>query len=215
MLLFYLRGAIRSLRRTPVLSGVMVIDLALGLAIFMMAFTAVDSHTRDPITGRADLFHVDWGTAPEVDLESVEAFQRVLALVPHMLLSYSDAERLSAHPAATRSARTFTSRVALGQGAESVQSAARFCTRELFAMFELQFQFGGPWSAADERSGAPRIVLDHGTNRRLFAGKDSVGQALLIDGRAYRVAGVLAAARERLRAYDFALVTGEAVYLPF
>lgn len=215
MLPFYLRGAVRSLRRTPVLSSVMVVDLALGLAIFMMAFTAVDSHTRDPITRRADLFHVDWGTAPELDLESIESFQRVLAMVPHMLLSYADAERLAAHPAVARSARTFTSRLALGHDGKRIESAARFCTRELFAMFELRFQFGGPWSAAAERGGALEIVLDHTTNQRLFGGRNSVGKALLIDGRAFQVVGVLAAARHRLRAYDFALVPGDAVYLPF
>ncbi len=212
---FYLRGAIRSLRRTPVLSTVMVVDLALGLAIWVLAFAAVDSHRRDPITANKGLFHVDWGSAPEAEIATADNFRRLLAHAPHMLLSYGDAERLSRHPAVARRAKTFTSRIALEAGGERIDSAVRFATGELFPMFELGFLFGGAWSEAAERDRAPVIVLDHGSNQRLFGGADSVGRSVAIDGRAFRVAGVLAEEPERLRAYDFTIVNVPAVYLPF
>jgi putative ABC transport system permease protein len=132
-----------------------------------------------------------------------------------MLLSYGDAERLSRHPAVARRAKTFTSRIALSAGGERVDSPVRFATHELFPMFELGFRFGGPWSDAAERDRQPVVVLDHGSNERLFGGGNSVGRSLAIDGRPFRVVGVLAAAPKRLRAFDFAIVNVPAVYLPF
>ena len=49
MLLFYLRRAFMSLRGTPFLSGIMIVNMALGLAIWTVARMAVVSQTRDPI----------------------------------------------------------------------------------------------------------------------------------------------------------------------
>ena len=215
MLFFYLRRAVRSLRRTPVMSAVMIVDMALGLAIWTIAYTAVSSHTRDPMRTSGRIFHVDWGTAPAVELRGVDRYQQVLAHAPHMLLSYRDAARLSRHEAVARSTRTFTSRLAVSVQQQHVETAARFCTRDLFALFELPFRHGGAWDAAGERALAPEIVLDDASNRLLFDGENSVGRIVEIDGQGYRVRGVLAAMPERVRAYDFALTTAPAIYLPF
>src|SRR5262249_6622147 len=137
-----------------------------------------------------------------------------LALAPHMVLSYGDADRLSRHPAVARRAKTFTSRIALSAGGERIDNAVRFATRELFPMFELGFRYGSSWSQAEEGGRAPVIVLDHASTQRLFGGGNSVGRSVTIDGRAFRVVGVLDAAPERLRAFDFAIVNAPAVYLP-
>ena len=215
MLLFHLRRALRSLRRTPVLSSIMILDMALGLAVWTVAYAAVSSHTRSPLGGRDRVFHVDWGTGPGVELGAVDRYQQVLAHAPHMLLSYRDAALLAEHESVARSARTFTSRLALTASAGTIETAVRFCTRDLFALFELPFRFGDPWDAAAERSLAPAIVLDDATNRALFGGRNSVGSTLEIDGQGYRVTGVLAPTADRVRGYDFSLTTAHAVYLPF
>src|SRR5687768_16980602 len=145
MLFFYLRRAVRSLRRTPVMSGIMIMDMALGLAIWTIAYTAVSSHTRPPLAGGDRLFHVDWGGDPGVELGALDRFQQVLAHAPHMLLSDRDAERLAGHAAVARHAKTFTSKLAVGTPTGSVESAVRFASHELFALFELPFRYGRAW----------------------------------------------------------------------
>jgi putative ABC transport system permease protein len=96
-----------------------------------------------------------------------------------------------------------------------VETAVRFCTRDLFALFELPFRHGRAWDAAAERRLAAEVVLDDASNRLFFGGGNSVGRTLEIDGQGYRIIGVLAPLPRRVRAYDFALTTAPAIYLPF
>src|SRR5262245_57189521 len=128
MLLFYLRRTTRSLRRTPGLSSVMIINMALGLSIWMIAYTAVDSHGRLPVKHAERLFHVEWGTAPSYDLSEAEMYEHAQALAPHFLLSDGDARALSQHSAIEDSARTFTSHLAVRVGKRDVPTAVRFAT---------------------------------------------------------------------------------------
>jgi putative ABC transport system permease protein len=59
------------------------------------------------------------------------------------------------------------------------------------------------------------VVLDAGTQRSLFGGASALGREITIDGRPFRVAGVLKAKPQELRAYDFAFDVSPAIYLPF
>lgn len=215
MLSFYLRRTIHSLRRTPGLSAVMIVNMALGLSIWIIAYTAVAAQRRVPLVERGTLFHVDWGTVPQGDLTGLESYQRVQALVPHLLLSPADADRLARHAAVRRHAKTFTSHLSV-EGPRGVErTAVRFCTRELFGLFELPFKYGSVWTAEAEQGGAAMIVLDHGSNQRFFGGHNSVGRVLEIDGRSFVVRGVLAATPARLRAYDLSFTVEPAIYVPF
>lgn len=214
MFAFYLRRALGSLRRTPVLTAVMIVDVALGLGVWAIARSAVDAQHRYP-TGRApNVFHVDWGTAPEFDSAGVDGWQRVLSVTPHMLLSYRDAEQLTRHPAVERHAATFTSQLVVVGPNGRHHVAARFASRELFDMFELEFAAGGAWSAEEEHGGRAAVVLDTGTQRALFGAASALGRSVTVDGRTYRVRGVLKAKPHQLRAYDFSFDTLPAIYLP-
>jgi putative ABC transport system permease protein len=211
---FYLRRAVRSLRRTPVLSSVMILDVALGLAVWALAFSSVDAQTRAPHAGAGHVYHVDWGTAPSFDTSGLDNWQRVMSNTPHLLLPYSDALQLSRHPAVARHALTFSSKLVMSGPAGRHCMQTRFATPQLFALFGLRFAEGGPWSDGDERLRAPVIVLDAGSKRALFGAEPALGRSVTIDGRAFRVGGVLAAAPHDLRAFDFSFDTLPAVYLP-
>src|SRR5690349_10580898 len=135
---FYLRRALRSLRRTPVLSTVMIVDVALGLGVWTLAFTAVDAQTRFPPGRARNVYHVDWGTTPEFDPASLDGFVRVLSITPHMLLPYGDAQRLGAHRSVARHAATFTSQLAVSAPTGRHCLPVRFSEHALFGMFELE-----------------------------------------------------------------------------
>jgi putative ABC transport system permease protein len=215
MIAFYLQRTLHSLRRTPGLSSVMIANMALGLAIWIVAYTAVAAHGRLPLTHSDNLFHVDWGTLPASEPISGESHQRIMALAPHLLVSDRDATRLGEHPAVRRSARTFTSRLSARSEDEFLTTAVRFSTHSLFPMFELPFRHGKAWDAAAEASGSAVVVLDDESNERFFGGENSVGRSLEIDGERFRVAGVLAPTPTRMRAYDFSFTLAPAIYLPY
>lgn len=214
---FYLRRTLQSLSRSPGLSAVMIVNMALGLAIWIIAYTSVEAQRRVPVTEHGTLFHVDWGSQPDGELEGLENYQRVQALAPHVLLSSVEADALAAHDAVRRHAKTFTSRLSVAGPRGMQPSAVRFCTRELFSLFELPFAFGGAWPSPTEGPGEPHadVVLDHASNQRFFGGQNSVGRSLLIDGKPFRVAGVLASTPTRLRSFDLAFSVAPAIYLPF
>jgi putative ABC transport system permease protein len=214
MFSFYLRRALHSLRRTPVLTAVMIIDVALGLAVWTLAYTAVDAQQRYPAERARNVYHVDWGTLPSFDPQALDQWQGVLSVAPHLLLSYGDAERLSRHPTVARHAKTFTSQISLDAPTGRHCVTARFATHTLFDMFELDFAAGQAWSAADEDARRDLVVIDAGTRRMLFGGGQALGRELSIDGRAFRVAGVLKETPQELRAYDFSFDTSPAIYLP-
>jgi putative ABC transport system permease protein len=215
MIAFYLQRTLHSLRRTPGLSSVMIANMALGLAIWIIAYAAVAAHGRLPLTHSDNLFHVDWGTLPASELTGSENHQRILALAPHLLLSDRDANRLGDHPSVRRSARTFTSRLSVRSEGEFVTTAVRFSTHALFGMFQLPFRHGKAWNAAAEASGSAVVVLDADSNERFFGGENSVGRSLEIDGERFRVVGVLAPTPTRMRAYDFSFTLAPAIYLPY
>lgn len=62
---------------------------------------------------------------------------------------------------------------------------------EFFPMLDVPFQFGSGWSAADDAEGAPAIVISASLNQRVFGGDNSVGRNIDLDGKDYRVIGVM------------------------
>jgi putative ABC transport system permease protein len=64
-------------------------------------------------------------------------------------------------------------------------------TRDAFAMFDIPFVDGGPWSAGDDADGADVVVLGVALAERLFGSAQAIGQTLRINDRGYRVVGVM------------------------
>jgi putative ABC transport system permease protein len=58
-------------------------------------------------------------------------------------------------------------------------------------MFGTPFLHGHGWTAAEDASSAPVVVLSKELNQRVFGGADSVGRSLRLDDADYRVVGVL------------------------
>jgi putative ABC transport system permease protein len=62
---------------------------------------------------------------------------------------------------------------------------------EFFPMLDVPFLFGGGWPASDDTAGAPVIVISDGLNQQVFGGDNSVGRSIDLDGKDYRVIGVM------------------------
>jgi putative ABC transport system permease protein len=104
------------------------------------------------------------------------------------------------------------------EGLKPYQIVSRFTNADFFPMFDVPFLFGSAWDADADRNAQPVVVLSKRTNRKIFGGQDSVGRTVELDGKVYKVVGVLDDWAPIPRYYD--LTTGafdepEDIYLPF
>jgi putative ABC transport system permease protein len=59
-------------------------------------------------------------------------------------------------------------------------------------MMDVPFRFGSAWSKVADKEGSNEVVLGDELNHKVFHGANSVGQEIRLDGRTYRISGVLA-----------------------
>src|SRR5690606_33291183 len=95
---------------------------------------------------------------------------------------------------------------------------ARYASSDFFAMFDVPLRHGRGWTAAEDEAKARVAVISKELNDKEFAGADSTGRTLRIDGNDFRIVGVLDAWRLVPRFYDLYndnYGPTEDVFLPF
>jgi putative ABC transport system permease protein len=196
MFAYHLRIAWKSLKRTPVLSALLVAGIALGIAVATGFVAAHQILSRDPIPQKSSrLYYVQldaWNPERPWDDERPEE-------APDQL-TYRDAVALmDGGPAVRRSAMfkanlTYHPHESSGAGAEArpFRAITRLAFSDFFGMFDAPFRYGAPWSAQADAGPEAVIVLSDGLNQRLFGGENSVGKRVRVQDREFTVVGVLA-----------------------
>ena len=184
---YYVWLALVSLRRNPVLTALMVVVIALGVAMSMTAFTVLVVMSRDPIPHKSQqLFAV------QVDNGGPRS-RKPGDNEPPAQLTYRDATALLDSHQATRQVAMHQVSLTVTPADPAMKPfpiAARATSADFFSMFEVPMLFGHGWRAADETAGAARVVLSRKLNERLFGGTDSIGKSVNLDGAWYQVVGV-------------------------
>lgn len=191
MLAYQVRIALKSLRRTPVLSALLVAGIALGVAVATTFVTTYATVAGNPVPTKSDrLFAVQldaWSPQRPWDDDEPEE--------PPDQLTWRDATALLASDIPTYHTAMHKAGLMVhpgGEGQRPFRALTRMTRGDFFPMFDAPFLYGGGWDrAADERPEAV-AVLDEATNRRLFGGEDSVGRSVRIEDRDFTVVGVLA-----------------------
>ena len=214
MFAYYLRLALRSLKRNLVLTSLMIVAVAVGIGASMTVYTVFRLMSGDPFPDKSSQLFV-----PQIDNWGPD--ERGKDGEPPDQLSYRDANALmQAHAAPHQTAMYST--VFIVSPADPAQKPfhvpARATYRDFFSMFEVPFLYGGAWTAADDSNRANTVVISRSLNDKLFAGADSVGKTVTLDARDYRVVGVMDNWNPQPRAYD--VVSGsfdkvEDVLVPF
>ncbi len=216
MLLYNLWIASKSLRRTPWLSVLIVAVIGLGIAVSTSFITIYHVLAQDPIPHRSDLIHY-------VRMDSWDPQRSYPGDVPQppTQITYQDMRNIMRSEIPARQTGTFRSVMFVHPDPKvgrPYQANVRMVFADFFAMFDVPFQYGGGWDrSADERPEAV-AVIDQETNRKLFGGRDSVGQTIRMEDREFKVAGVLARWRPVLRMYDLtqsAVQAPEPIFIPF
>jgi len=200
---YYLQLALRSFARSPGTTALMIIAIALGIGVSVVTVSVYHLLSGNPIWWKNDRLYA-------VTMDSYPLVLPPALHIPHLeagppRLTYRDATYLFSSDIPRRKVIMYSATGALTGGSAQhapVRVTTRVTTPDFFAMFDVPFLYGGPWSASADFAGAPVIVLSREENERIFGGANSVGRTLRWNDHIMRVVGVLDSWAPLPRFYD-------------
>jgi putative ABC transport system permease protein len=188
MLGYYLALGVRHLRRNPALTALMVVTLAVGIAASMATYTVLRTMTGDPMPHKSDRLFV-----PLLDIRPNDGSDPEPE--PPGLLSYNDVVALRDARKAARQSALMRIGPVIDAGRGDVPpflGEGLAIDADFFAMLEVRFVRGGPWTLDDDRRAARVVVLTQKIADRVFGSTDPVGKTVRIGGQDHVVTGVIA-----------------------
>jgi putative ABC transport system permease protein len=201
MFAYNVKRALKSMRRNPIMTGLMVAAIGVGIGVSMTTLTVHYLMSGNPIPSRSDvLFAVtmdNWDPLRAFDDDYPER-------APHQV-TFHDAERLLALGEARRQTAMFESGLIVepaGVDDLPFEVGARVTDGDFFPMFDVPFLYGNGWDESADRSAEHVVVLTKALNERLFGGEDSVGRRIRMKDAEFQVVGVIDTWDPTPRFYD-------------
>ena len=215
MFIYNLRLALLSMRRNPVLTILMVSAIAIGIGMSTTTLAIYHVMCGNPIAYKNDQLYAvqldGWDANDPYDGPNGAPTQ----------VTYLDATALMRAAKAPRQTAQFVSALTVQPDNPAIKPylvVARVAYTDFFPMFDVPFQYGGPWSKDADRGAQQVVVLSQETNEKLFGGANSVGKEITLENRRFQVVGVTKAWHPTPKFYDLengALDDGEDMYIPF
>ncbi len=215
MLGYHFRLAWHSMRRNPVLTGLMIAAIGVGVGAFMTVLNVYHVSSKNPVAHKNEqLYHVQ--------LDSMDmGFNWEENREPRDQISYIDTLNLLRDGEGIRQAASF--KTGFGISTEDheglpIRAVGRATTPDFFAMFDVPFLAGGTWQQEDAFTAPQVVVLSKALSERLFGSTDSVGEKVLLDEDFYEVVGVIDDWSPSPKFYDLtngSWLAAEEVFVPF
>ena len=211
---YYVELALRSLRRNRVLTGLMVVAIALGIGASMTTLTVLYLLSGDPMPGKSH-------TVYRVQLDAAGKQGFTPGEEPDDQVTRFDAEALVRARKADAQAMMTGGSVAVEPqrtGLDPFYVDSRYTSADFFSMFEAPFLFGTGWSAAEDDSRARIAVISKELGEKLFGEGSAVGKSVRLDGNDLRIVGVLDHWRPTPHFFDVNIgryAESEQVFVPF
>ena len=171
---YYLMLGVRSLRRNPYLTALMVLTLAIGVAASVSTLTILHAMSGDPIPGKSERLFV-----PQFDLNPKEGYIPGADDVD-MQMSYIDANNLLRSGQGERRSALYGVSMPLEPPRSDIaafNASGLAATRDFFAMFDVPFRHGQAWSEQDDARRANVVVLSSEVAEKLFETRSSLDRA--------------------------------------
>lgn len=186
MFAYYFQLGLRSLRRNPMLTALMVMAIGFGVAASMTTYSVFRATSNNPIPQKSSqLFAVQIANWKPSDLDNGD---------PPNALTYTDVTHLErAHKAHRETALYPISPSVIPADAHQLPfiEASYAVDSDAFGMFDIPFLYGGAWTREQDQARAAVVVISRKLNDKLFGGANSVGRNVNLGGHDYRVAGVI------------------------
>jgi putative ABC transport system permease protein len=219
MILYELRLAAHAFKRSWLLTSVIVGALAVGIGVTMVTVTLYHTMSAHPIREKENsLFAVTLDS--KSDDPALNRFDRYPGYPPFQL-TYADAQALFRSEIPQRKVMMYKSERVLDaqdSATRPFRATVRLTTADFFSIFNVPVRYGASWNRTADEGPESVAVISRRANERIFGGINSVGRTITVDGRAFRVVGVMDEWLPRPKFYDLnngAFDLPEDVYLPF
>jgi putative ABC transport system permease protein len=193
-LAFQLRLAARDLRRHPGLSLAIFVGLSLSGAIWTTANCHYIRVRRELPDLGPSLHHVELDHRRGVARPREGPWDGMGGLAARLRVTAAEHAVLSGSGIPSRQAATGRARLLVAGGDQPLARpvSARFAGGDFFALFAPELAEGRPFSADEDGRGEAVVVLGKRLRRQLFGDGPAVDSQLLVEGRPFRVLGVMA-----------------------
>ncbi|MFZ6746087.1 ABC transporter permease [Undibacterium sp. JH2W] len=201
MLQYYFLLGIRSLRRNPALTALMVLTLAVGVAASVSTLTILHMMSGDPIPQKSSRLFI-----PLMDNGPLKGYTPGEEPNDNQM-SYRDARNLLAGTIGERRTALYGIDIAIEPARKDLPAMASegvATTRDFFSMFDTPFLYGQGWAENDDAKAADVVVLGNKLAEKLYGKSNPVGQYLTMLGHQFQIVGVLATWEPSPRFYRFA-----------
>ncbi len=188
MFAYYFQLGVRSLRRNPVLTALMVMAIGFGVAASMITYSVFRATSNNPIPSKSSQLFVpqvdNWGPEDNVHRKGE----------PPNAMSYQDAVALMREHRAPRQTVLYPlglSIIPADANKAPFHENTYAAYADTFKMFDIPFIYGGGWTADEDNAHAQVAVIGKQLNDKMFQGQNSVGKELNLDGRSYKIVGVM------------------------
>jgi len=216
MFSYYLKLSWLSIKRTPMLTTLMIVAIGLGIGVSMTVLTVNYMMDKDPIPSKShELYHVQLYTYGKGQSNS-----RTTDEFPYQI-TYQDAmniHRSDIPHKKTRSLATGFSVIPESIDQAPFLQSARAIDSDFFEMFNIPFINGSVWDKSVDTNGKNVVVIGKELNERMFNGENSVGRQINLSSVVYTVIGIIDHWQPAPRYYDLnngSFNESEMIFVPF
>src|SRR5215217_9547823 len=160
MLTYNVKIALKSLRRNPIMTALLIGAIALGICVSTTFIALRHVLEKDPLPGKSAAMHY-------VRLDNWDPQRAYVAEDPKSLpsqLTYRDARALLQSKIPTHQTASYKTNLFIFPDPKMGRPFAqdiRVVFNDFFQMFDLPFQYGGPWTDAADTKPEQVVILDH------------------------------------------------------
>jgi len=183
-----LQLALNSIRKTPVLSALMVAAIGIGIGACMTIITIYYLMSANPNPDNSEQLYT-YALHNHLTVEEGQEDED-----PRLMSTYRDALYILQSDIPTEQSVHYQSWAVYRNSAGGVNpfwDLYRLVTPGFFSLFDVPFLYGGAWSQEQEDNKAMVIVLTREMNNKLFGGENSVGKRIEVGGDFYEIVGVM------------------------
>jgi len=188
MFQYYFLLGLRSLRRNPALTALMVLTLAIGVAASISTLTILQVMSGNPIPHKSDRLFV-----PVMDNAPLEGYTPGAEPRDYQM-GYIDVINLLKSGQGTRRTAIFGVSAPVEPARSDIgvfPASGLALTSDFFSMFETPFLHGQGWTEAEDAAGAQVVVLSRALAEKLYGATNPVGQRMTMLSQQFQIVGVL------------------------
>lgn len=187
MIRYFLQLAILRIFREPRTLGTLICTLAFGIATCTTTFCLYLALNAEPIPNVSEALYVVTMDARTAASASDESYERPDSYVGLRVAK----DIVQSGKAGHRLGLAQSSMLIESEGSgKAVQAAGLITMGSDLSMLGVNIVHGRTWTRDEEESQTPVVLLDAATSKKLFPGKDAIGQTVHVGDGLFRVIGI-------------------------